>query len=155
LEAVAFPEAYEKVKDLLLPNAPAILVGKVSRKKDNDELQLIVNEAIEIDPNALNKLESDDADDAESQYLVCIELPINVATDEIQTQELKTILGEYSSSDADATPVYAIVRGENGYQLVRFGKKFWVQDPLGLVDRMRGRNFDVRMQSVESSQNLT
>jgi DNA polymerase III subunit alpha len=146
LEAVVFPEAYEKVKDLLIPNAPAILIGKVSRKKDNDELQLIVNDSIEIDPNVVHKAEDKDS---ESQHLVLIELPINIANDEIQTQELTTLLGEYSSNDLAATPVYAIVRGEHGYQLVQFGKKFWVQDPIGLVDRMQGRNFDVQIKQVE------
>jgi DNA polymerase III subunit alpha len=146
LEAVAFPEAYEKVKDLLLPNAPAILVGKVSRKKDNDELQLIVNEAISIDPSALHKPETGDL---KSQHLVLIELSIDVANDEILTQSIKTMLEEYSSNDADATPVYAIVRGDSGYQLVQFGEKFWVQDPNELVDRMKDRNFDVRIEQLE------
>ncbi len=146
LEAVAFPEAYEKVKDLLLPNAPAILVGKVSRKKDNDELQMIVNEAIAIDPTVLHKPATDDT---KSEHLVLIELPINVANDDILTQSIKTMLEEYSSNDADATPVYAIVRGDNGYQLVQFGKKFWVQDPSELVDRMKDRNFDVRMEHLD------
>ncbi len=146
LEAVAFPEAYEKVKDLLLPNAPAILVGKVSRKKDNDELQLIVNEAIAIDPSALHKPATDDP---QSQHLVLIELPINVANDEILTQSIKTMLEEYASNDTAATPVYAIVRGESGYQLVQFGKKFWVQDPNELADRMKDRNFDVRIEQLD------
>ncbi len=140
LEAVAFPEAYEKIKELLIPNAPAILVGKVSRKKDNDELQLIVNEA--IDPHALHQQPTDRT---EPDRLVLIQLPLNIATDEIQTQELTALLGEYSSNDSSTTPVYAIVRSEHGYQLVEFGKKFWVQDAIGLVSRMQGRNFDVQI----------
>ena len=147
LEAVAFPEAYEKVKELLLPNAPAILVGKVSRKKDNDELQLIVNEAIEIDLNAVYK--EDDDEDAEPQHLVLIELPLKIANDEIQTQSLKTMLEEYSGdTQAIKTPVYAIVRGESGYQLVQFGKQFWVQDPTMLVDRMQARGFDLQVKQI-------
>jgi DNA polymerase III subunit alpha len=145
MEGVIFPEAYEKVKDLLFPNAPAILVGKVNRK--DEELQLIVNEAIAIDPNS-KYIEG--AIEIESEYLVLIELPLNMANDEIKTQELKTILGEYSGeTSAIKTPVYAIVRGEHDYQLVRFGKQFWIQDPTMLADRMEQRGFHLQVKSLE------
>jgi DNA polymerase III subunit alpha len=145
MEGVIFPEAYEKVKDLLFPNAPAILVGKVNRK--DEELQLIVNEAIAIDPNSKYK---EGAVEIESEYLVLIELPLNMANDEIKTQELKTILGEYSDDTSTTkTPVYAIVRGEHDYQLVRFGKQFWVQDPTMLADRMEQRGFHLQVKSLE------
>jgi DNA polymerase III subunit alpha len=148
LEAVAFPEAYEKVKDLLISNTSIILVGKVSRKKDDDELQMIVDEAIEIDYNAV--LQPVDIELA-SQHLVLIELPISIATDEIRSQELKTMLEEYSGdTSAMKTPVYAIVRGENDYQLVQFGKQFWVQDPIELVDRLIDRKFSIEVKQIES-----
>ena len=145
LEAVVFPEAYEKMKDLLIQNSSVILVGKVSRKKDNDELQMIIDEAIEIDYNAIHK----PVELEEPQHLVLIELPINVATDEIQSQALKTMIEEYSGDTLQLkTPVYAIVRGESGYQLVQFGKQFWVQDPTGLVGRMQDRGFDIQVRQV-------
>ena len=147
LEAVVFPEAYEKAKELLVNNAPAILTGKVSRKKDNDELQLIVEEAIELDATIINKPV---VAEPELQHLVLIELPIDIATDESKTKYLETMLGEYSSDEANSTPVYAIVRGESGYQLVQFGKQFWVQDPDGLVARMQGRNFEVQLKQINS-----
>ncbi len=148
LEAVAFPEAYEKNKDLLISNTSIILVGKVSRKKDDDELQMIVDEAIEIDYNAV--LQPVDIELA-SQHLVLIELPINIATDEIRSQELKTMLEEYSGDTlAVKTPVYAIVRGENSYQLVQFGKQFWVQDPIELVERLIDRKFSIEVKQIES-----
>jgi DNA polymerase III subunit alpha len=147
LEAVAFPEAYEKVKDLLVVNTPVILVGKVSRKKDSDELQAIVDEAIEIDYSVANKPVSTEL---ESEYLVLLELPVKVATDEIQSQAIKTMLEEYSGDTSEQkTPVYAIVRNDSGYRLVQFGKQFWVQDPAELVDRMQDRGFDIRVKQVE------
>ena len=148
LEAVVFPEAYEKNKDALIGNTSVILVGKVSRKKDDDELQMIVDEAIKIDYTFVAKpvdLE------VESKHLVLIELSINVATDDIQTQQLKTILEEYSGDTSEMkTPVYAIVRGANGYQLVQFGKQFWVQDAAGLADRMQDRGFDIQVKEIKS-----
>jgi DNA polymerase-3 subunit alpha len=147
MEGVIFPEAYEKVKHLLFPNAPAILVGKVNRK--DEELQLIVNEAIAIDPNSKY---TEGAIEIESEYIVLIELPLIMANDEIKTQELKTILGEYSGdTSAIKTPVYAIVRGEHDYQLVRFGKQFWIQDPTMLADRMELRGFHFQVKSLESN----
>ncbi|PSB58523.1 OB-fold nucleic acid binding domain-containing protein [Chamaesiphon polymorphus] len=148
LEAVAFPEAYEKIKDLLVTNSSVILAGKVSRKKDNDELQMIVDEAIEIDYNFAHK----PADiELEPQHLVLIELPVNVATDEIRSQALKTMLEEYSGdTSAVKTPVYAIVRSENGYRLVQFGQQFWVQDPTELVERMHDRGFDIKVKQISS-----
>jgi DNA polymerase III subunit alpha len=147
LEAVAFPEAYEKIKDLLIQNSSVIVVGKVSRKKDNDELQMIVDEAIEIDYNFVHK----SADiQPESRQLVLIKLPISMATDEIQSQTLKTTIEEYSGDTVDiGTPVYAIVQGAAGYQLVQFGKQFWVQDPAGLVDRMQDRGFDIQVKNID------
>jgi DNA polymerase III subunit alpha len=150
LEAVVFPESYEKNKNSLTPNGSVILIGKVSRKKDDDELQMIVDEAIEIDYNAVfTTVEIED--EHKPEQLVLIKLPINVATDEIQTQQIKTMLGEYSSDTAELnTPVYAIIRSETGYQLVQFGKQFWVQDPDGLVDRMQDRGFDIRVKEVKS-----
>jgi DNA polymerase III subunit alpha len=149
LEAVAFPEAYEKVKELLIANAPVILVGKISRKEE--ELQMIVDEAIEIDYNAIHK--PVDLELA-PEYLVLIELPVSVATDEIRSQELKTMLEEYSGDAlASKTPVYAIVRGENSYRLVQFGKQFWVQDPIELVDRLIDRKFSIEVKKVELGNN--
>jgi DNA polymerase III subunit alpha len=148
LEAVAFPEAYEKIKDLLIPNSSVILVGKVSRKKDNDELQMIVDEAIEIDYNFVHKPVDVEL---ESQHLVLIELPLDVANDEIRSQALKTAIEEYSGgTSAVKTPVYAIVRSENGYRLVQFGKQFWVQDPTELVDRMHDRGFDIKVKQISA-----
>jgi DNA polymerase III subunit alpha len=148
LEAVAFPEAYEKLKDLLIQNSSVIIVGKVSRKKDNDELQMIVDEAIEIDYNFV--LKSADVK-LEPQQLVLIKLPIGMATDEIQSQTLKTTIEEYSGDTVDVgTPVYAIVQGASGYQLVQFGKQFWVQDPAGLVDRMQDRGFDIQVKQISN-----
>jgi DNA polymerase III subunit alpha len=152
LEAVVFPESYEKNKNSLTPNGSVILVGKVSRKKDDDELQMIVDEAIEIDYNAVfTTVEIEIEIEHKPEQLVLIKLPINVATDEIQTQQIKTMLGEYSSDTAELnTPVYAIVRNETGFQLVQFGKQFWVQDPDGLVDRMQDRGFDIQVKEVKS-----
>jgi DNA polymerase III subunit alpha len=148
LEAVVFPEAYEKNKDALIGNSSVILVGKVSRKKDDDELQMIVDEAIEIDYTFVSKpidLE------IEPKHLVLIELPVNIATDEIQTQQLKTMLEEYSGDTLEMkTPVYAIVRGKNSYQLVQFGKQFWVQDAAELVDRMQDRGFDIKVKEISN-----
>jgi DNA polymerase III subunit alpha len=148
LEAVAFPEAYEKIKDLLIQNSSVIVIGKVSRKKDNDELQMIVDEAIEIDYNFV--LKSADVE-LEPQQLVLIKLPVSMATDEIQSQTLKTTIEEYSGDTVDVgTPVYAIVQGASGYQLVQFGKQFWVQDPAGLVDRMQDRGFDIQVKQIST-----
>ena len=46
--------------------------------------------------------------------------------------------------------MYAIVRGEEGYQLVQFGQQFWVQDAAGLVDRMQDRGFDIQVKEIKS-----
>ena len=148
LEAVVFPEAYEKNKDALIGNTSVILVGKVSRKKDEDELQMIVDEAIEIDYTFVARA----VDLAvEPKHLVLIELPVNIATDDIQIQQLKTMLEEYSGDSLEPkTPVYAIVRGENAYQLVQFGQQFWVQDAAGLADRMQDRKFNIQVKEVKS-----
>jgi DNA polymerase III subunit alpha len=153
LEAVAFPEAYEKIKDLLVTNSSIIIVGKITRKKDNDELQAIVDDAIEIDYNYVRK----SADiELEPQHLVLIELPINIATDGIKTLEMKTMLEEYSGDTLEMkTPVYAIVRGDNSYQLVQFGKQFWVQDPVELVERMQDRGFDIQVKPAKLAQSLS
>jgi DNA polymerase III subunit alpha len=148
LEAVVFPEAYEKNKNSLIGNAAVILIGKVSRKKDDDELQMIVDEAIEIDYNFVNKPVDVEI---EPQHLVLIELPIDVATDEIRSQALKTMIEEYSGDTLEIkTPVYAIVRGDSGYQLVQFGKQFWVQDPVGLADRLQDRGFDIKVKQISA-----
>lgn len=147
LEAVAFPEAYEKIKDLLISNSSVILVGKVSRKKDNDELQMIVDEAIEIDYNYVHKQVDIRL---EPQHLVLIELPIDIANDEIRSQALKTAIEEYSSETLQVkTPVYAIVRSASGYQLVQFGKQFWIQDPHGLAARIQDRGFDIQVKQID------
>ncbi|WP_373538599.1 DNA polymerase III subunit alpha [Chamaesiphon sp.] len=145
LEAVAFPEAYEKIKELTIVNTPIILVGKINRK--DEELQMIVDQAIALDYNAVHK----PIDlDIQPQHLVLIELPIKVAMDEIQSQELKTMLEEYSVDTQELkTPVYAIVRGDSGYRLVLFGKQFWVQDPTELVDRMQKQGFDIQVKQIQ------
>jgi DNA polymerase III subunit alpha len=108
---------------------------------------MIVDEAIEIDYNFVHKSADIQID---PQQLVLIKLPISMATDEIQSQTLKTTIEEYSGDKVDVgTPVYAIVQGESGYQLVQFGKQFWVQDPAGLVDRMQDRGFDIQVKQID------
>ena len=108
---------------------------------------MIVDEAIAIDYDAIHK----PIPELQSKHIVLIELPIKMAINEIQSQELKTMLEEYSVDTPDIkTPVYAIVRGNSGYQLVLFGKQFWVQDPTELVDRMQKQGFDIQVKLIDS-----
>jgi DNA polymerase-3 subunit alpha len=146
LEAVAFPEAYEKTKHLLVANTPVILAGKINKKKDNDEIQLIVDEAVEFDPNATFEEESTPH---EERHLVLIEIPLDLATDETKLHQLKSVLEEYADLSAEpATPVYAIVRRDNNYKLVKFGQQFWVQDRTIVVDRIQTQGFKVAIKEL-------
>jgi DNA polymerase III subunit alpha len=145
LEAVVFPKAYEAIKNLLVANTPIILSGKIGNKQDSDEIQLMVDTAIEFDPNASFEEEQTSTDD---RYLVLIQMPIDIATDDVQLKQLGSMLEEYAdkSSESSGTPVYAIVRGEHNYHLVRFGQQFWVEDRSILVQRMQDRGFTVSIE---------
>jgi DNA polymerase III subunit alpha len=145
LEAVAFPEGFEKTKELLVVNAPLILTGKIGKKKDNDELQLIVEEAIPIDPD-FNPDETIVPIDPE--YAIEIILPLLAASDEQKLQQLRTILGEYSGDDLSlTTPVYAAIVSETQQQLVKLGQQYWVQDRDAAIDRAIALGFDARIKS--------
>jgi DNA polymerase III subunit alpha len=149
LEAVAFPEGYEKTKDALAVNVPLIVTGKISKKRDNDELQLIIESVQPIDPD-FNPDEMLLPLDAE--YAIEIILPLLAATDETKLQQLRAILGEYSSGDADSTttPVYASIVDADRQQSIRLGREFWVRDRDLALDRLC-QNFEASLKAKRLS----
>ncbi len=125
IEAVVFPRVYEQIDSLLVADARLIVWGKPDRK-DDDGLQLIIENA-----EAIDKVE-----------MVMVELNIEQAGDLQKQQYLKSILQEQSGDKEKATtPVIAIVTAANQRQLVRFGRQYWVQNCHTAIAALKAANF--------------
>ncbi|PSB31516.1 helix-hairpin-helix domain-containing protein [Chlorogloea sp. CCALA 695] len=124
-EAVVFPRTFEQIGSLLVTDARLIVWGKLDRK-DDDELQLIIENAQLID----------------KVQMLMVELTIEQAVDTSKQNQLRSILQEQSGDkDKANTPVLAIVTAINNRQLVRFGRQYWVQNCNAAVQSLTTANF--------------
>ena len=95
-------------------------------RKDDDELQLIIENAQLID----------------KVQMLMVELTIEQAVDTSKQNQLRSILQEQSGDkDKANTPVLAIVTAINNRQLVRFGRQYWVQNCNAAVQSLTTANF--------------
>ena len=140
--AVAFTDAYEKVKDLLAINVPIVMEGKVNRR--DEELQIVV-EGIEVIDLSLDFGEEEITEDK----IALIHIPIDMLADQRQMQQLQTILEEYAGKDAEVakTPVYALVASATSQRLVRFGEQFSLESEGKAVDRISHLGFTAKIRS--------
>lgn len=136
--AVAFADAYEKIKDRLAVNVPIILQGKAGRR--DEELQIVVEDIESIDMSLAGEPE-------EEESIALLKIPVAMLEDEAQLQQLQTLLEEYAATDeyAAKTPVYAIVESPEGQQrIVKFGKKFDIQSEEMAIDQLSNQGFSAR-----------
>ncbi len=140
--AVAFTDAYEKVKDLLAINVPIIMEGKVNRR--DEELQIVV-EGIEVIDLSLDFGEEEITGDK----IALIHIPIDMLADQRQMQQLQTILEEYAGNDAEIakTPVYALVASATSQRLVKFGEQFALESEDKAVARISHLGFTAKIRS--------
>jgi DNA polymerase III subunit alpha len=137
--AVAFADAYEKIKDRLAVNVPIILQGKAGRR--DEELQIVVEDIESIDMSLAGEPE-------EEESIALLKIPMAMLKDEAQLQQLQTLLEEYAATDeyAAKTPVYAIVESLEGQQqIVKFGKKFELQSEEMAIDQLSNQGFSARL----------
>ncbi|NMG06107.1 OB-fold nucleic acid binding domain-containing protein [Brasilonema sp. UFV-L1] len=129
LEAVVFPKNYERINSIIKIDSPLILWGKVERREDQN--QLIV----------------EDVQLVETMQLVIVELNLQQATTLEEQHCLRTILQGQSPEKAKV-PVIAIVQAGTSRQLVRFGRRYWVQDARTTVHALQNAGFSAYPQSL-------
>jgi len=133
-EAVVFPKIYERIHEVLTPDARLMLWAKVDKR--DDQTQLIV----------------EDAEPLELIRLVMVDLTPQQAGDIQEQHRLKTILQEQSGEKEKAkVPVVGIITGQHQRQMVRFGRQFWVQDYQAAVEALGNARFPARVQPLTSA----
>jgi DNA polymerase III subunit alpha len=140
--AVAFADAYEKVKDLLAVNVPILLHGKAGRR--DEELQVVVEDIESIDLS----LAGED-DEVIDDRIALVKIDIETLKDERQMQQLQTILEEYAGTDEETakTPVYALIESPAGKRLVKFGEQFSLEAGELVIDRIVTLGFNAKVRS--------
>jgi DNA polymerase III subunit alpha len=140
--AVAFTDAYEKVKDLLAINVPIVMEGKVNRR--DEEIQIVV-ESIAVIDLSLDLGEEEIIGDK----IALIHIPIDMLADRHQMQQLQTILEEYAGSNTEIAkiPVYALVASTTGQRLVKFGEQFSLEAEDKAVARISHLGFIAKIRS--------
>jgi DNA polymerase-3 subunit alpha len=130
-EAVVFPKNYERVGTLLEVDARLILWGKVEKRDEQNQFLV------------------EDAEQVEKVQMVVVELnPQEAGTIEVQ-HRLRSILQEQSGDkDKAKIPVIGVVQSGNYRQLVRFGKKFWVQDSFSAVQSLKSARFPAHIKQL-------
>jgi DNA polymerase III subunit alpha len=137
--AVAFADAYEKIKDRLAVNVPIILQGKAGRR--DEELQIVVEDIETIDMSLAGEPEEEEA-------IALLKIPMAMLEDEAQLQQLQTLLEEYAATSeyAARTPVYAIVEAKDGQQrIVKFGEKFDIQSEEMAIEQLSNQGFAAQL----------
>jgi DNA polymerase III subunit alpha len=142
VSAVAFVDAYEKVKELLAVNVPIVMEGKVNRR--DEELQIVV-EGIEIIDLSLIFAEEEIVGDK----IAIIHIPIEMLQNQDQLQQLQMILEEYAGTEANTAkiPVYALVESATSKRLVRLGERFALEAGDKAVERMLSLGFTAKIRS--------
>jgi DNA polymerase-3 subunit alpha len=132
VEGVVFPSVYQKVKDVLKEDYRLILWGKVD-KKDEDKVQLIVEDAAEV----------------ETVKMVMVELNPEQALNRSTQNNLKSILQEQSGEKNKAKiPVLAVIGRETMRQVVRLGNNFWVQNEEATINSLKNAGFNAYAQNL-------
>ncbi|MDJ0733107.1 MAG: OB-fold nucleic acid binding domain-containing protein [Nostocaceae cyanobacterium] len=130
-EAVVFPKTYERINLLLEVDRRLIIWGKVDRRED--KMQLIV----------------EDIEPVETVQMVMVELTPQQAKNMETQRLLLTILQEYSGDKEKAkVPIIGIVKSGNSRQLVRFARKYWVQNSINAVMALRNARFSAHPQPL-------
>lgn len=130
-EAVVFPKSFERIGDLIVPDARLMVWGKVDRR--DDQVQFII----------------DDAESIETVRMVMVELEPSAANDSQEQYRLRQILQEQRGEDHSAKiPVVAIVSAHNRRHFVRFGQKFRVHDEQATVTALTKGGFRARVSAL-------
>ena len=130
-EAVVFPKSFERIGDLIVPDARLMVWGKVDRR--DDQVQFII----------------DDAEPIETVRMVMVELEPSAANDSQEQYRLRQILQEQRGEDHSAKiPVVAIVSAHNRRHFVRFGQKFRVHDEQATVTALTKGGFRARVSAL-------
>ena len=130
-EAVVFPKSFERIGDLIVPDARLMVWGKVDRR--DDQVQFII----------------DDAESIETVRMVMVELEPSAANDSQEQYRLRQILQEQRGEDHSAKiPVVAIVSAHNRRHFVRFGQKFRVRDEQATVTALTKGGFRARVSAL-------
>ncbi len=130
-EAVVFPKSFERIGDLIVPDARLMVWGKVDRR--DDQVQFII----------------DDAEPIETVRMVMVELEPSAANDSQEQYRLRQILQEQRGEDHSAKiPVVAIVSAHNRRHFVRFGQKFRVRDEQATVTALTKGGFRARVSAL-------
>ncbi len=130
-EAVVFPKSFDRLKDLLVPDARLMVWGKVDARED--QRQLIV----------------DDAEPVDQVQMVMVELDPQRANDLAQRNRLREILvANRGGEDKAKIPVVAIVGIPSYRQFIRLGAQFRVQNPDTTVAALVNAGFQARTTSL-------
>jgi len=134
LDAVVFPQAYEKLYEVLEPDTPLIIWGKVEEK--DDKLQIIV----------------DHAEKVENIKMIMIEMEHQAAFDQSNQNKLKSLLKEQSGDKNKANiPVFVILNTPEERLIIRLGQDFWVQNENETVTFLLSTGFEAQVQSLVQS----
>ncbi len=125
VDAVVFPRAYERIGTHIQADARLVVWGKCDRR--DDQVQFIV----------------EDAEPIETVQMVMVEMPMAMANDITHLNHLRNIIRSHQGEDPNQAkvPVIAVIQGQEGREVVRFGVQFRVKDPQQAVNALQQARF--------------
>lgn len=124
-EGVIFPKAFDRLSEIILPDAQLIIWGKVDDKED--QKQLIIEDAAPIN--------------AKEMILLELQPP---QLSEVSLKRVQALLTEQSGKKSEAkVPVLAKVNSTPSSQLVRFPHQYWVENSQVTVKVLQDAGFSV------------
>jgi DNA polymerase-3 subunit alpha len=147
-EAVVFPDTYEQFHELLIPDTPILIDGKVDRR--DDRTQLIVEEAKVLKLDELTSL-PEAVIPKRITEMILLELTTDLIHTPAMLDHLKVILQEHSADKTKATvPAVAIIvkAGDRHRVAAICGPNFWVQDCHNVVRALNSAGFPALVYSL-------
>ncbi|ACK73257.1 DNA-directed DNA polymerase [Gloeothece citriformis PCC 7424] len=133
VEGILFPSAYPRVQEVLSVESPLIMWGKVQKNKDEDKIQLII----------------EDAEPVEKVKLVMINLSIQEAMNVDRQTTLKALLqNRNGEKNTGKIPVLATIGKGKNRQIVRFGSHYWVQNEYSTIQDLTKAGFSAEAQPL-------
>ncbi|MCT7950266.1 OB-fold nucleic acid binding domain-containing protein [Ancylothrix sp. C2] len=158
-EAVVFPDIYDQFKELLIPEQPLIVSGKVEVKDDKpqiivDKVEWVKDEPImpvvaSIEIEAEPPLQNEESEE-EYVSMVLLQLTPQEVQDGEKMKNLKVILGDYTAArDSGKVPVVAMVVSGDQRRFIEFGLNYRVEQYESFVSRLKDRGFDARVSPLQ------
>ncbi len=152
MEAIVFPRTYQEIDPFPSENEIIVVEGKLDKQEDKTQLIIDAIQPLKLLPVVENVLapKREYLSSETSEFMILLRLPLSDIEDQSKLQNLQARLIECSSGHQEQAiiPVAALIVSElfpELQQLIRFGRRFWVQNAEETLNVLKSYNFEAEI----------